>query len=121
LLKEELIEGLYKYKSHEEVDSMVEELFHILDLNSNGYIEYEEFLRACIDRDNLFSKENLKYAFNFIDDDKSNGIDTKKIINAFKAHTNKVLEAVFNNLIIKVDEDGDGIINFKEFEKLLLS
>ena len=84
LLKEELIEGLYKYKSHEEVDSMVEELFHILDLNSNGYIEYEEFLRACIDRDNLFSKENLKYAFNFIDDDKSNGIDTKKIINAFK-------------------------------------
>ena len=121
LLKEELIEGLYKYKSHEEVDSMVEELFLILDLNSNGYIEYEEFLRACIDRDNLFSKENLKYAFNFIDDDKSNGIDTKKIINAFKAHTNKVLEAVFNNLIIKVDEDGDGIINFKEFEKLLLS
>ena len=121
LLKEELIEGLYKYKSHEEVDSMVEELFLILDLNSNGYIEYEEFLRACIDRDNLFSKENLKYAFNFIDDDKSNGIDTKKIIKAFKAHTNKVLEAVFNNLIIKVDEDGDGIINFKEFEKLLLS
>ena len=45
----------------------------------------------------------------------------KKIINAFKANTNKVLEAVFNNLIIKVDEDGDGIINFKEFEKLLLS
>ena len=121
LLKEELIEGLYKYKSHEEVDSMVEELFQILDLNNNGYIEYEEFLRACIDRDKLFSKENLKYAFNFIDEDKSNGIDTKKIINAFKAHTNKVLEAVFNNLIIKVDEDGDGIINFKEFEKLLLS
>ena len=121
LLKEELIEGLYKYKSHEEVDSMVEELFQMLDLNNNGYIEYEEFLRACIDRDKLFSKENLKYAFKFIDDDKSNGIDTKKIINAFKAHTNKVLEAVFNNLIIKVDEDGDGIINFKEFEKLLLS
>ena len=100
---------------------MVEELLQILILNINGYIEYEEFLRACIDRDKLFSNENLKYDFNFIDDDKSNGIDTIKILNVIKAHTNKVLEAVLNNLIIKVNENGDGIINFKEFEKLLLS
>ena len=121
LLKEELIDGLYKYKSKEEVDSKVEELFKILDTNNNGYIEYEKFLEACIDINKLFSKENLKYAFQFIDEEKSNGIDGKKIINAFKANSNKVLEAVFNNLLIKVDEDGDGIINFTEFEKLLLS
>ena len=33
----------------------------------------------------------------------------------------KVLEAVLNNLIIKVDEDEEGIINFNEFPKLCLS
>ena len=121
LLKEELIEGLYKYKSKKEVDSTVEELFKVLDLNKCGYIEYEEFLTATIDRSKLFTKENLKYAFQFIDKEKSNGIDGKKIIIAFNCHENKVLEAVFNNLIIKVDEDGDGIINFNEFQKLCLS
>ena len=121
LLKEELIEGLYKYKSKKEVDLMVEELFLILDFNKCGYIEYEEFLTACINKTKLFSKENLKYAFQFIDKEKSNGIDGKKIIKAFNAHTNKVLEAVFNNIIIKFDEDGDEIINFEEFQKLCLS
>jgi calcium-dependent protein kinase len=121
LLKEELIEGLYKYKTKKEVDSMVEELFLILDLNKCGYIEYEEFLTATIDKPKLFTKENLKYAFQFIDKDKSNGIDGKKIIKAFNANNNKVLEAVFNNIIIKFDEDGDGIINFNEFQKLCLS
>ena len=121
LLKGELIEGLYKYKSKKEVDSMVEELFSILDLNKCGYIAYEEFLIACIDKSKLFTKENLKYAFQFIDKEKSNGINGKKIINAFKANENKVLEALFNNLIIKVDEDGDGIITFNEFQKLCLS
>ena len=121
LLKEELIEGLYKYKSKKEVDSMIEEIFEILDFNKCGYIEYEAFLSACIDKNKLFTKENLKYAFQFIDQEKSNGIDGKKIIKAFNAKMNKVLEAVFNNLIIKVDEDGDGIINFNEFQKLCLS
>ena len=121
LLKEELIEGLYKYKSKKEVDSIVEDLFIILDINKKGYIEYEEFLTASIDKSKLLTKENLKYAFQFIDKEKSNGIDVKKIINAFNADTNKILEAVFNNIIIKVDEDGDGIINFNEFQKLCLS
>ena len=121
LLKEELIEGLYKYKDKKEVDSMVEELFSILDFNKCGYILYEEFLIASVDKRKLFTKENLKYAFQFIDKEKSNGINGKKIINAFNANTNKVLEALFNNLIIKVDEDGDGIINFNEFQKLCLS
>ena len=121
LLKEELIEGLYKYKSKKEVDSVVEEIFEILDFNKCGYIEYEAFLSACIDKNKLFTKENLKYAFQFIDQENSNGIDGKKIIKAFNAKMNKVLEAVLNNIIIKVDEDGDGIINFNEFQKLCLS
>ncbi len=121
LLKEELIQGLYKYRKRKEVDSIVEDLFFLVDINKNGYIEYEEFLTASIDKSKLLTKENLKYAFQFIDKEKSNGINGKKIINAFNASMNKVLEAVFNNIIIKVDEDGDGIINFDEFQKLCLT
>ena len=121
LLKEELIEGLYKYRKRKEVDSIVEDLFFLVDINKNGYIEYEEFLTASIDKSKLLTKENLKYAFQFIDKEKSNGINGKKIISAFNASMNKVLEAVFNNIIIKVDEDGDGIINFDEFQKLCLT
>ena len=33
---------------------------------------------------------------------------------------NKILEAVFNNALNSVDHDGDGIINFEEFQELML-
>ena len=33
----------------------------------SGYIEYEEFIRACIDKNKLMNDEYLKFAFNFFD------------------------------------------------------
>ena len=59
------------------VDEMADVIFERLDGDNNGYIEYEEFLRACIDKKTLMTKENLKYAFKFLDKDNSKTLDTK--------------------------------------------
>ena len=34
---------------------------------------------------------------------------------------NIILEAVFNKTLNNVDKDGDGIINYQEFEELMLN
>ena len=47
-------------------------------------------------------------------------MNTQKIINAFVLNPNKLLEAVFNNTLNSVDHDGDGIINYEEFQELML-
>ena len=120
LTKEELTKGLYNYKEKEKVDNYVDHLFTLLDGDNNGYIEYEEFLRACIDKKIILKKNYLKYAFKFLDQDKTETLDTKKIIKAFVLKENPILEAIFNNTLNTVDKDGDGIINFKEFEELML-
>ena len=65
LTKEELANGLSKYKEKEEVNEKVDNLFLLLDSNNNGYIEYEEFLRACLDKNEVLTDEYLKYAFKF--------------------------------------------------------
>ena len=119
LTKSELTLGLYKYKDKQEVDEMVDLIFSRLDGDNNGYIEYEEFLRVCIDKTNLMTRENLKYAFKFLDKDNTKTLDAQKIISAFLTKPNKEFEAVFNVTLKEVDKDGDGIIGFNEFCELM--
>ena len=121
LTKEELREGLYEYRDKEQVDNYVENLFILLDGDNNGYIEYEEFLRACIDKKLISKKSYLKYAFKFLDQDRTETLNTQKIIKAFVMKPNIILEAVFNKTLNNVDKDGDGIINYQEFEELMLN
>ena len=120
LTKEELMNGLYDYKDKNEVNNVVDHLFALLDGDNNGYIEFEEFLRACVDKKTILTSTYLKYAFKFLDKEKTGTLNTEKIIKAFVLKSNKILEAVFNNTLNSVDRDGDGIINFEEFQELML-
>ena len=122
LTKDELRQGLYEYREPEFVDNYVENLFLLLDGDNNGYIEYEEFLRACIDKKLILKKNYLKYAFKFLkQDDETETLNTQKIIKAFVIKPNIILEAVFNKTLNNVDKDGDGTINYQEFEELMLN
>ena len=120
LTKMELTEGLYSYRDKNSVNEMADAVFQRLDGDNNGYIEYEEFLRACIDKKTLMTKKKLKYAFKFLDKNNTNTLDASKILNAFLTKPNKEFEAIFNITIKQVDKDNDGIINFNEFVELML-
>ena len=120
LTKEELMNGLYDYRDKNEVNKVVDHLFTLLDGDNNGFIEYEEFLRACVDKKTILTNTYLKYAFKFLDKEKTGTLNTQKIIKAFVLTPNKLLEAVFNNTLNSVDHDSDGIINFAEFQELML-
>ena len=120
LTKEELMNGLYDYRDKDEVNNVVDHLFTLLDGDNNGFIEFEEFLRAYINKKIILTNTYLKYAFKFLDKEKSGTLNTQKIIKAFVLKPNKILEAVFNNTLNSVDHDGDGIINFDEFAELMM-
>ena len=120
LTKEELMNGLYDYRNKNEVDKVVDHLFRLLDGDNNGFIEYEEYLRACIDKKTILKSTYLKYAFKFLDKEKTGTLNTQKIIKAFVLTPNKLIEAVFNNTLNSVDRDSDGIINFEEFQELMM-
>ena len=119
LTKNELTKGLYNYREKKEVDPVVDHIFQLLDGDNNGYIEYEEFLRACIDKKALMTTDNLKYAFKFLDKENSKTLDVQKIISAFLTKPNRNLETIFLLTIQEVDRDNDGIINFEEFQELM--
>jgi calcium-dependent protein kinase len=119
LTKEELINGLYQFTQKDIVDNTIDEIFILLDGDNNGFIEYEEFLRACVNKKTILSNENLNYAFKFLDKDKIGSVSIKTIMRVFQ-NNNERLEEIIKNSIKEVDRDNDGIINFDEFKEIML-
>ena len=121
MTKAELRKGLYNYRNEEQIDNIVDQLFLVLDGDNNGYIEFEEFLRACVDKKKVLTKDNIWHAFKFLDDNNTNSIDVQTLMRAFNTRPNKMLEAVFNKTLNNVQLDSNGKITFNEFEQIILN
>ena len=105
-------------------NNYLDEIFNIIDTDKNGKIEYEEFLRAAIDKKILIEENNLKLSFDFFDKDKNGVITLEEIYEVFnKNNETEVSKEEFKKVIDEVDLNKDGLIDFKEFkimmEKLL--
>ena len=101
---------------------MVDDLFKKLEIKEDkNYIEYEQFLILCIDKNTILTKENLKNVYNYINYDKGEGITAKKIMKTFNINDEGALQALFNDLIIPKDQNSDMIITYGEFERLIRS
>lgn len=118
LTKEELRNGLGLYMDNSLVNKRINDLFLMLDSANNGYLEFEEFLRACLDKKQLFTNDLLAYAFNFINKDNSNKITVQNIIECFQQKN--ASKDVFNHLFSEVHKENEGAIDLNEFKEMML-
>ena len=115
LTKEELQKGLAQFEDPNEYN--IDDIFLILDGANNGFIEYEEFMRACMDQKTLLCDEHLVYAFNFFDKDSTGRISVEKIKANFI--DSNVSEEVFRSIFNEIDTNHDGEIDFGEFKDMM--
>ena len=118
LTKGELTKGLCQYVDENKVKNEIDGIFLMLDGANHGYIEYEEFLRACLDKNTILDDEHILYAFNFFDKDNKGRISVDKIKKNFVG--SNVKQEVFNNIFKEVDINEDGEIDFVEFKQMML-
>lgn len=118
LTKGELTKGLCQYVDENKVKNEIDGIFLMLDGANHGYIEYEEFLRACLDKNTILDDEHILYAFNFFDKDNKGKISVDKIKKNFVG--SNVKEEVFKNIFKEVDINEDGEIDFVEFKQMML-
>ena len=117
LQKNELKKTLLNFVSKEYLKDF-DNIFNLLDGENKGYIEYEQFLRAALDKQKLLTDEKLKYAFQFFDKN-NNGFITKDQMKLFFFNQN--LDKNLLNLIFdEIDTNKDGKIDFKEFKNMIL-
>ena len=86
-----------------------------LDQDKNGYIEYEEFIRASIDSKLLLSDSNLKLAFNYFDKNNDGKLNKEDLKQIFGTENNEYCI----KLIQTIDQNNDGEISYEEFSILM--
>ena len=118
LLKKELKKTLLLFVSENFLDKYnFEEQFTLIDGEKKGYINYEEFLRACLNRKKILIDNILRYAFSFFDPSNTGFIRKKRMKSFFGT---KVDDATFQIIFDEIDSDKDGKINFKDFKAMML-
>ncbi len=118
LTKEELIKGMSRVMTPIEAKIEVERIMSLIDNDNNGYIEYEEFIRASINKEILLTEKNLKTAFNMFDKDKS-GLITTDELKLVLGQDSNISEKVWKQMISNIDENGDGELSYEEFRDMM--
>ena len=121
ITKEELFSGFQELrkKSEEELKKEVETVFANIDTDHNGYIEYEEFIRAAIDKEYFLNEKFLRFAFNYFDRDHNGNITLEEVKNLFyqndKNKSNQEAQNQLKKCFKDIDVNNDGELSFEEF------
>ena len=124
LEKNELEYAYTKYLNltPEQAKKKANTIFLNIDTDNNGFIESEEFIRACINP-NIFTAQNyLLAAFNYFDEDKNGSISVVEVENKFFQSSKNKNEQTKNELrrmFDQIDSNKDGTISFEEFSAMI--
>lgn len=116
--KEELYNGLSEIYKSDKLKEDVEKIFENLDINKDLYLEYEEFVRAAIDKSIFLTDSSLKFAFNYFDKDNKGEITVEDLCSIFSGDSlsKKELERI-KKLVNKISHDEK--IRFQEFCEIM--
>lgn len=112
--KDELSLYYCRFFGSEKSDEEVSGIMAKLDRGNTGFINYTEFLKACVSDSIVSTKENLKAAFNKFDMERSGKISAKEI-KAILQDEEIYEESVWNGIMKECDRNGDGVVDFDEF------
>jgi calcium-dependent protein kinase len=122
--KEELYLGLKDFLelSGDKLKNNVDIIFNYLDTDHNGFIEYEEFIRAAVNKKIFFSTNYLRFAFDYFDRDKNGSITFNEIKNIFFINEKNKKDSKAQEQLLKcfkeTDTNGNGNLTFDEFIKM---
>ena len=118
ITEKELFKGLSTKIKSNTLQNDVHEIYKNLDMDNNGFIEYEEFVRAAVSKEKFMSDNVLRFAFRYFDKDGSGEITFDEIEEVFKKGLSTKINVHdgLKKIIEEVDVNGDGIISFDEFE-----
>lgn len=117
---DEIKQGFKKfYKDEKLAEKEIEELIKRMDQGNNQCIEYEEFLRATINLEDLLTDENLQLAFNSFDADNSGKLSMDEIRKVLGVDESESDNTLIQTILTEIDANGDGEISFDEFKDLM--
>lgn len=118
LTKEEILAGCNKANFLNFSKEEIENLMNLVDIDKNGYIEYQEFIAATCSKKKILTEFNLRKSFDIFDRDKDGLISAEEMRLTLDI-SKKENELIWNEIIMEIDSDGDGFISFEEFKGMM--
>ncbi len=107
--------------SQAEVEEEVNIIWEQIDVDGSGEIDYSEWVLAAANKEKLLTEKRLQQAFNMFDVDKSGYISADELHDILDPITKtKTSKSDWKNIINDIDENGDGLISFKEFKSIMI-
>ena len=97
----------------------IEELFDSIDTDHSGRIDYTEFIAATMDQKLYLKDEKLYEAFNAFDPNSTVKISIKDIKKFLNLQDNSENDTIIQQWIKENDVNGDGVVDFNEFKKMM--
>ena len=113
----ELKQGLLELNSTKLTEEDIYYLFKSIDVDKNGRIDYTEFIAATISKKRHLNQERLFEAFCMLDRDNNGKITKEELMQVLR--TEKRQEQEIERYIQAADVDGDGMIDYQEFLKIM--
>lgn len=98
----------------------VERVMKHVDTDSNGFIDYTEFVKANLDRQFMLSKANLQLAFSSFDR-YGTGFITVDELKEWLANGTLLEDDRWSSLLEELGLHGNGLIDLRSFEKILVT
>lgn len=117
LSRDELAQGYQKYFG-EEAAEMVDKIFAKADVDGSGEIDYSEWIVATIDKRKLLTEEKLRAAFSLFDRDGGGSISAMEVKDVL-CSGQEISDEVWHRVVQEVDADGNGEIDFTEFQDMM--
>ena len=121
ITKNELFKGIYNLYKSPTLKNDIDEIYKNLDMDNNGYIGYEEFVRGAVNKNYFVQPFALKYAFKYFDKDNSGEITFDEIEKFFyKSIPDKTkVHQILSSIIKEVDINNDKKISYIEFSHVM--
>jgi calcium-dependent protein kinase len=120
LTRDELVKGLNMVLPLDESEKEVNRVMKIIDVDGNGFIEFEEFLRAGLDKEKILTEDNLKTAFKLFDINTRNKVSPTELKQVLGNGSDNIDDHVWKELVNDIDLNKDGEISFDEFTTMML-
>ena len=98
----------------------IENIMNSIDYDQNGTVDYEEFIRMCIPKEQLFTESNLENAFLLFDTEKKGFITPSEISDFIQSHK-KINEEIKHLIKEEILDIADEIIDVEEFKRLMIN